>query len=45
VPLQRALPTLFRFGWRNLGVRLRLFGTFLAKVRRSHLDYESPPAA
>lgn len=42
VPLQRALPTLFKFGWRNLGVRFRLFGAFLAKVRRSHLDYETP---
>lgn len=41
VPLHRVLPTLFKFGWRNLMVRLRLFGTFLAKVRRSHLDYES----
>lgn len=41
VPLHRALPTLFKFGWRNLALRLRLFGTFLAKVRRSHLDYEN----
>ena len=40
VPLYRALPTLFRFGWRNLGVRLKLFGTFLAKVRSSYRDYE-----
>jgi radical SAM superfamily enzyme YgiQ (UPF0313 family) len=40
VPLYRALPTLFHFGWRNLGIRLKLFGTFLAKVRNSHLDYK-----
>ena len=43
LPLHRALPTLFKFGWRNLGVRLRLFATFLTKVRRSHLDYEAAP--
>jgi radical SAM superfamily enzyme YgiQ (UPF0313 family) len=40
IPLRRVLPTLFKFGWRNLGVRLKLFGAFLAKVRRAHLDYE-----
>ncbi|MDZ4185114.1 MAG: radical SAM protein [Desulfuromonadales bacterium] len=40
IPLHRVLPTLFKFGWRNLGVRLRLFGLFLAKVRRAHLDYD-----
>jgi radical SAM superfamily enzyme YgiQ (UPF0313 family) len=42
VPLHRALPTLFKFGWRNLGLRFKLFGAFLAKLRRSHLDYETP---
>lgn len=44
IPLHRLLPTLFKFGWRNLGVRLRLFGVFLAKVRRAHLDYEKESA-
>jgi hypothetical protein len=44
IPLHRVLPTLFKFGWRNLGVRLRLFGVFLAKVRRAHLDYEKESA-
>jgi len=45
VPLHRILPTVLRFGLRNLGVRLRLLGTFLQKLRRSHLDYETttPP--
>jgi hopanoid C-3 methylase len=42
VPFDRVLPTLFRFGWRNLVMRLRVFGVFLAKVRNSHLDYEAP---
>jgi len=43
IPLHRALPTVFRFGWRNLALRLRLLGTFLTRVRQAHLDYEKPP--
>ena len=43
IPLHRALPTVFRFGWRNFALRLRLLGTFLTRVRQAHLDYEKPP--
>jgi radical SAM superfamily enzyme YgiQ (UPF0313 family) len=39
VPLHRALPTLFRFGIHNMLLRMRLFGTFLRRVRAFHLDY------
>ena len=39
VPLHRALPALFRFGVHNMLLRIRLFGTFLRRVRSFHLDY------
>jgi len=39
VPLYRSLPTLFKFGLHGLLLRLRLFGTFLKRVRAAHLDY------
>ena len=39
VPLYRALPTLFRFGAHGMLLRIRLFGTFLGRLRKAHLDY------
>lgn len=39
VPLRTALGSLRRFGPRGLLLRLRLFGTFLQRVRAAHLDY------
>jgi radical SAM superfamily enzyme YgiQ (UPF0313 family) len=39
VPLYRSLPTLFRFGPRGMLTRIRLFGRFLEKARKLHLDY------
>jgi len=39
VPLYRSLPALFKFGLHGLLLRLRLFGTFLKRVRAAHLDY------
>ena len=39
IPLHRALPPLFRFGIHNMLLRIRLFGTFLKRVRAFHLDY------
>jgi radical SAM superfamily enzyme YgiQ (UPF0313 family) len=39
VPLHRSLPPLLRFGLHGLLLRIRLFGTFLKKVRVAHLDY------
>ncbi len=39
VPLHRSLPTLLKFGWHGLLLRMRLFGTFLKRVRAAHLDY------
>ena len=39
VPLYRSLPTLLKFGVHGLLLRMRLFGTFLKRVRAAHLDY------
>lgn len=39
VPLYRVLPTLFRFGIHGMLLRIRLFGTFLRRLRNAHLDY------
>lgn len=39
VPMYRSLPTLLRYGLHGLLLRLRLFGTFLQRVRTAHLDY------
>jgi radical SAM superfamily enzyme YgiQ (UPF0313 family) len=39
VPLYRSLPPLLRFGLHGLLLRMRLFGTFLKRVRIAHLDY------
>jgi hopanoid C-3 methylase len=39
VPLHRVLPTLFRFGFHGMLVRIRLFSRVLAKCRLLHLDY------
>jgi radical SAM superfamily enzyme YgiQ (UPF0313 family) len=39
VPWHRALPALLRFGIHNMWLRIRLFGTFLQRVRSFHLDY------
>ncbi len=39
VPLYRVLPAMARFGARGMWQRVRLFGTFLGKIRRAHLDY------
>ena len=39
VPLYRSLPTLLRFGVHGIGLRMRLFGEFLSRLRRAHLDY------
>lgn len=39
VPLYRSLPTLLKFGLHGLLLRMRLFGTFLKRVRAAHLDY------
>lgn len=39
VPLYRSLPTLLKIGLHGLLLRMRLFGTFLKRVRAAHLDY------
>jgi len=39
VPLHRSLPPLLKFGVHGLLLRMRLFGTFLKRVRVAHLDY------
>jgi radical SAM superfamily enzyme YgiQ (UPF0313 family) len=39
VPLHRSLPMLARFGLRGMLERIGLFGIFLRRVRRAHLDY------
>jgi radical SAM superfamily enzyme YgiQ (UPF0313 family) len=39
VPLYRSLPALLRFGLHGMRLRIRLFGTFLDKMRSAHLDY------
>jgi radical SAM superfamily enzyme YgiQ (UPF0313 family) len=41
VPLYRVLPALARFGAHGLWLRIRLFGTFLSKIKSAHLDYPS----
>jgi radical SAM superfamily enzyme YgiQ (UPF0313 family) len=39
IPLFRALPVLLRYGLHGILLRLRVYETFLEKVRASHLDY------
>jgi len=39
VPLHRSLPLLLRYGLHGLLLRLRLFGRFLERMKRAHLDY------
>ena len=39
VPFHRVIPTLARFGPRGMLTRIRMFGKFLDKARRLHLDY------
>lgn len=39
VPFHRVIPTLARFGPRGMLTRIRLFGRFVEKARRLHLDY------
>lgn len=39
VPLYRSLPVLMRFGLHGMLLRIKLFGTFLKKMRHAHLDY------
>jgi radical SAM superfamily enzyme YgiQ (UPF0313 family) len=39
VPFYRIIPTLARFGLRGMLLRIRLFGTFLDKIRSAHLHY------
>lgn len=39
VPLYRSLPTLLRFGLHGMWLRIRLFGKFLGKMQRAHLDF------
>lgn len=39
VPLHRSLPVLFRFGLHGMGLRFKLFGEFLRRVQKFHLEY------
>ena len=39
VPLYRSFPTLLKFGWHGLLLRMRLYGAFLKRMRENHLDY------
>jgi radical SAM superfamily enzyme YgiQ (UPF0313 family) len=39
VPLYRSLPALMRFGLHGMMLRVRLFGKFLDKMKRAHLDF------
>lgn len=39
VPLYRSLPALLRFGLHGMVLRIRLFGRFLEKMQRAHLDF------
>jgi radical SAM superfamily enzyme YgiQ (UPF0313 family) len=41
VPFHRVLPTLLRFGTHGMLQRMRLFSTFLTRVRGAHFDYQS----
>ncbi|MBJ6725554.1 B12-binding domain-containing radical SAM protein [Geomesophilobacter sediminis] len=39
VPIYRSLPVLIKFGLHGMLLRIRLFGTFLKRVRQFHLEY------
>ncbi len=39
VPLYRSLPVLFRYGLHGMSLRIRLFGEFLKRVEKFHLEY------
>lgn len=39
VPFYRVVPTLARFGLHGILQRIRLFGTFLKRIKAAHLDY------
>lgn len=39
VPFYRSLPVLMRFGLHGMWLRIRLFGTFLEKMKHAYLDY------
>lgn len=39
VPFHRVLPALFRFGLHGMQLRIRLFGEFLKRVEKFHLEY------
>lgn len=39
VPFYRSLPVLLRFGLHGILLRIKLFGKFLDKMKRAHLDY------
>jgi radical SAM superfamily enzyme YgiQ (UPF0313 family) len=41
VPLYRVLPALARFGIHGMLQRIRLFGTFLNRIRTAYMDYPS----
>jgi radical SAM superfamily enzyme YgiQ (UPF0313 family) len=41
VPMYRVLPALAQFGMHGLITRVRLFGTFLGKIKSAYLDYPS----
>ena len=40
IPLRVAFRNVLRFGWRHLGLRLRLLNTFLKRIRNAWQDYE-----
>ena len=44
VPLSTALRNVLRFGWRNLGLRLKLLNAFLDKLRNAWREYPDLPA-
>lgn len=39
VPFYRVVPTLARFGYQGMLLRIRMFGKFLDKLKAAHLDY------
>jgi len=41
VPIHRGLPLLLKFGFHGMLVKLKVFNTFLKKVRSFHKDYET----
>lgn len=43
IPLRVALRNVLRFGWRHLGLRLRLLNTFLTRLRASWREYSEAP--